>query len=252
MKKILFLIVLISALWAYPQNETLFDRANTEYNESNYNKAIEDYQAILSSGKHSAELYFNLGNTYYKLNQIAPSIYYYEKALLLKPQDAEIKNNLSYAQKMKLDVINTVPELGFSKIYKRFTEVLSFDQWAYVSIGFMMLFVLLFIAFYYFQYATRKRIAFILGLVSLLISIFTVIIAFTEYRDFKADQPAIVFADEVIVRAEPNNRSQEVFKLHEGSKVQVLEALNDFQKIQIADGKIGWLPKEGVKMLKDF
>ncbi len=252
MKKIISFIVLLSALWAYPQNDKLFEGANTEYNEGNYEKAIEDYLAILATGQHSAELYFNLGNAYYKLNQIAPSIYYYEKALLLKPHDAEVRNNLSYAQKMALDVISPIPAIGFSKFYKRFTEVLSFDQWAYVSIAFMILFVLLYIAFYYFRYASSKRIAFILSLISLLISIFTVIIAYTEYGDFKADQPAIVFKDEVIVRAEPNNRSQEVFVLHEGAKVNVLEALNDFQKIQIPDGKIGWLPKESIKMLKDF
>lgn len=237
---------------AVAQNDALFNNATTFYNEGNYEKAAENYLEILENGKHSSELYFNLGNCYYKLNQIAPSIYYYEKALLLSPNDPEIKNNLAYAQNMTLDAIDEMPETGLAKIKKSLTGFLSFDQWAKVAVVFMVLFVLLYVAFYFFRYASRKRIAFIASFISLLISLVAVVFAFIQYDDFKKDRPAIIFSEEIAVKSEPNERSQDIFTLHEGTKVNVLEELNDFQKIEIADGKIGWLPKESIKLLKDF
>ena len=122
MKKLLTIIVLLLSLLGNAQNEALFNRATDAYNDGDYPKAIEYYTGILENGQHSAELYFNLGNAYYKLNQIAPSIYNYEKALLLSPNDPEIKNNLAYAQNMTLDAIETMPETVLSKIYKNITK----------------------------------------------------------------------------------------------------------------------------------
>lgn len=236
--------------WA--QNEALFNKATDAYNEGDYEKAVENYLAIVEAGQHSAELYFNLGNSYYKLNQVAPSIYYYEKALLLKPNDSEIKNNLGYAQNMTLDAIETIPQTGFSKIYDDIIGYLSFDQWGYSAVFFILLFVLFYLAFYFLKYASQKRIAFITSIVVLFIAVISVIFAFVQYNTFKADHPAIVFADEVGVKSEPNERSQEVFQLHEGTKIQVLEELNDWKKIKIADGQSGWVSSESIKLLKDF
>ena len=206
----------------------------------------------MKNGEHSAALYFNLGNSYYKLNQIAPSIYYYEKALLLTPNDSEIKNNLAYAQNMTLDAVEKLPETGLSKIYKNVIGILSFDQWAKMAVVFIILFVVLYIAFYYFKYSSQKRIAFITSIISLFAAIIAVIFAFFQYEDFKAEQPAIVFAEEVVIKSEPNDRSSEAFTLHEGTKVNVLDELNDWKKIRLADGKTGWVPSNEIKLLKDF
>ncbi|MDX1313866.1 MAG: tetratricopeptide repeat protein, partial [Eudoraea sp.] len=105
MKKYLFLLFAFLIQLVYSQSEARFDSATVAYNKGDYEKAIAYYKEILGEGKHSAALYYNLGNSFYKLNQIAPSIYYYEKALLLAPNDPEIKNNLVYAQNMTLDAI---------------------------------------------------------------------------------------------------------------------------------------------------
>lgn len=252
MKKILFILSLLIGIMASAQNNVEFDRATEAYNSGEYQTAVDSYLEILEKGKHSSELYYNLGNAYYKLNQIAPSIYYYEKALLLKPNDPEIKNNLSYARNMTLDAIETIPETGFAKIYNSLLGFLSFDQWGYVAVVFTLLFVLLYIAFYYFRYSSRKRSAFVLSIASLFIAIVSLVFAYLEYSAFKADQPAIVFARESSVKSEPNKKSQEAFALHEGTKVTVLEELNDWKKIRIADGTTGWISSEDIKVLKDF
>ena len=241
MKKVLTLLILLLGFMVSAQNNALFNKATDAYNEGSYDKAVENYLEIIENGKHSAELYFNLGNSYYKLDQVAPSIYYYEKALLLKPNDPEIKTNLAFAKNMTLDAIEVMPETGFSKIYASVINFLFFDHWAYLAVICVVLFVLLFIAFYYFRYSTRKRIAFISSLVLLFIASIGVVFGFVQYYDFLADQPAIVFVDEVVIKSEPNARSQEVFRLHEGTKLYVLDELNDWKKVKIADGKTGWL-----------
>jgi tetratricopeptide (TPR) repeat protein len=252
MKQLVSILILFISISGFAQNDALFKQATAAYNAGEYDKAIENYSEILENGQHSAALYFNLGNSHYKLNQIAPSIYYYEKALLLKNNDSEILNNLSYARNMTIDAIETLPENTITEFYNKLIGLFSFNQWGYLAIVFMCLFVLLYIAFYYFNYARRKRIALISSILALLISLISIVFGFMAFNDYKADQPAIVFADEVIVKSEPNKRSQEVFRLHEGTKLQVSEELNDWTKIQIADGQTGWLNSEQIKLLKDF
>lgn len=250
-RKLTILTYLVCTL-GFSQNEQLFEEATAFYNQGEYTKAADNYLKILDNREHSAELYFNLGNTYYKLNKIAPSIYYYEKALLLKPNDRDIRNNLAYAQNMTLDAIEPLPQTTISKMYNQLTTYLSFDQWAYVAVGFMMLFVCCYIAFYYFKFSSQKRIAFISSLVFLLFTIIAVMLAYIQFSNFKSEQPAIVFSEEVGVKSEPNNRGQAIFTLHAGTKVNVLEQLNDWKKIAIADGTTGWIPSEDIKVLKDF
>ena len=252
MKEKVLIVTLLFCFWGSAQTEALFNRATDAYNEGNYEKAITTYEQILDKGEHSAALYYNLGNSYYKLNQIAPSIYYYEKALLLRPNDPEIKNNLAYAQNMTLDAIEVLPETGISKIYQNITGKLSFDQWSYSAVVFLILFVIAYIAFYYLRYATQKRIAFIGSLIFLIVSVISLSFAFMQYTHFNSEQPAIVFSEEVSVKSEPNRRSTEAFVLHEGTKVNVLEELNNFNKIQLVDGKTGWIPSDEIKLLKDF
>lgn len=251
-KKFTLIIGLLLAFIATAQNEKLFDQATEAYNNGDYEKAIGLYNSILDSGQHSAAVYYNLGNAYYKLNNIAESIYNYEKSLLLNPNDEEVKTNLGYAQNMTLDAIDTLPQTGLAKIYKSITSILTFDQWAYISIVFMVLFVLFYIAFYYFKFSTKKRWAFISSLIALFLCIISIVFAAIGKRDFNLDNPAIIFAEEIAVNTEPNIGSETVFTLHSGTKVNVLETLNNWKKIELSDGKTGWVPQTELKLLKDF
>ncbi|WP_419213001.1 tetratricopeptide repeat protein [Maribacter sp. X9] len=251
-KKLILVLSLFTVLLSSAQNEKLFDQATTAYNAGEYEKAIAFYTDILENGEHSAAVYYNLGNAYYKLNEIADSIYYYEKALLLAPNDKEIKTNLSYAQNMTLDAIDTVQETGISKLYKNITGKLTFDQWAYLAIAAMFLFVLLYIAFYNFNYSSRKRWAFIGSLIALFVCIIAILFAYIQQKDFNQKRPAIIFAEECSIKAEPNEAGQQVFLLHAGTKVNILDELNDWDKIGLTDGKTGWILKSELKPLKDF
>ncbi len=252
MKNSIVIFVLLLSLTITAQKKSIFEQATTAYNEGEYEKAISFYTTILDDGQHSAALYYNLGNSYYKLNDIPNSIYFYEKALLLTPHDLEIQNNLGYAQQMTLDAIDIIPETGLSKIYKKITKTLSFDQWAYTAIVFIILFVLLYIVFYYVQYSSKKRWAFIGSLFCLFFALVAVAFAFVQFNDFNNYRPAIIFANEIEIQAEPNTTSDSVFVLHAGTKVNILEELDDWKKIKISDGKTGWISSENLKLLKDF
>lgn len=248
-KKIVYLITFLLSTISFAQNETLFDQGNTLYNEGNYTQAIEKYQAILDNGKHSAELYFNLGNAYYKLNRIAPSIYYYEKALQLAPNDKEILNNIAFARNMTIDVIDTIPQVGFSKFVNNITKMMSFDAWSKMAIGFVILFVIIFLNYYFSHTSFKKRIAFVVSSASLILACVSLAFAYHNYNLQKKDKPAIVFAKESQIKSEPNLRSTEAFKLHEGTKVQILDTVNNWKKIKLADGKTGWIVNDDIKAL---
>lgn len=252
MKSILIVFVYCFSWIGFSQNIQLFNEANALYNDGKFAEAIDKYEAILDSGQHSSELYYNLGNANYKLNNIAPSIYYFEKALRLNPNDKDIKNNLTFAQKMTVDAIDKVPQVGFSRIINNIINSFSKDTWAKIAVCAVILFVLLFLM-YHFSYTTsKKRIAFVVSVVSLLIGFISVVMAFQKERLDETDNPAIVFAQESRVQADPNKSSEEVFRLHEGTKVQVLETYEDWNKIQLSDKSTGWIPSKDIKLLKTF
>ncbi|WP_372944522.1 tetratricopeptide repeat protein [Muriicola sp.] len=252
MKNFFLVFLMLVSLSGHSQNEVLFEEATKAYNEGDYELAIENYEHILESGSHSSSLYFNLGNAYYKLKKIAPSIYYYEKALLLDPNDSEIRDNLNYARQMTIDEIEPIPQTAITRITSRVINIMTFDQWAYTSIIFMLLFVFLYLAFYFFRFADRKRLAFIGSMVCLFLTVMSVTFAVLQYQEYTDTRPAIIFAQETAVKEEPNNRSITLFTLHEGSKVFVEETLEDWNKVRLSDGKNGWIPASDLRALKDF
>ena len=249
MKQLLYILSFLFSVGLAAQNQAVFEQANALYNAGKYGESIDRYKTILDTKTHSAELYFNLGNAHYKLNNIAPSIYYYEKALQLAPNDEDIKNNLAFAENMTIDAIEVVPEGGLLKFLNQATNTLTFDAWAKLAIGSVFGFVILFL-FYYFAYSSlRKRFAFLGSITALTCMCVALLFAFHKYNLDNNDKPAIVFAKESLVKNAPNNRSEESFKLHEGTKVQVLDTVSNWKKIKLQDGKTGWISSDDIKAL---
>ncbi|SDG84489.1 tetratricopeptide repeat protein [Winogradskyella thalassocola] len=252
MRAITFLLLCCFNLIGFSQNDQTFRDANTLYNDGKFAEAIDKYESILNSKEHSAELYFNLGNANYKLNNIAPSIYYFEKALQLAPHDKDIENNLAFAQNMTIDAIDKVPTVGFSRIVNNIVNTFNTDTWAKIAVGGVLLFVIIFLAYHFSYTSSKKRIAFVTSIVSLFVACISVAMAFQKADLNKKNNPAIVFAQESRVKTDPNPTSEEVFRLHEGTKVQVLETYEDWNKIQLSDNSTGWIPSKDIKLLKVF
>ena len=250
MKKTIYIFIFLLSNLIIAQNSELFTRGNSFYNDGKYQEAIQSYEQIIASGVHSSELYFNLANANYKLNRIAPSIYYYEKAQQLAPDDKEIENNLSFAKNMTIDDIESVPEIGLSKVVKNVINTFSFDAWAKFSVALVFLFVILALSYYFSYSTTKKRMAFLGSSAALILVFVMVFFAFQKYKYEQNNNPAIVFAQESEVKTDPNLRSEVTFKLHEGTKVQIIESYDDnWTKIKLVDGKTGWIPNADIKAL---
>ncbi|MBT8261076.1 MAG: tetratricopeptide repeat protein [Flavobacteriaceae bacterium] len=250
MKKVVSIVSFLLTFVAFAQNNVIYQEGNALYNQGKYQEAITAYETIIDNGEHSAELYFNLGNAYYKLNSIAPSIYYYEKALQLNPKDKDIQNNLTFAKNMTIDAIEEVPSIGLNRFMKSFIKFFDFETWAILSVGFVFAFVVIFLMYYFSHSTGKKRFLFLSSIASLVFMVFCLFFAFQNFNLEKNDKPAIVFAKKSQVRTEPNLRSENAFFLHEGTKIQMLEIYNeDWVKIKIADGKTGWIVSEDIKPL---
>ncbi len=247
MKNILYLLLLTTQFF-FAQDG--FEKGNDFYRKGKYEQAITEYESVLASQQHSAELYFNLGNSYYKLNKVAPAIYNYEKALVLDPDDAEIQNNLKFAQKLQIDEIKVIPTVGFSKMVHDFASIFHYNTWAWISVGLSTLFLVFFIGYYFSQMTSSKRIFFFGMFALIFLLLISVSVAISEKNDFENEKPAIVFAEMVLVKSEPQKASNNVFTLHEGTKVFVLESLENWRKIQLTDGTEGWIEKTAIKEVK--
>ncbi len=249
MKQIVCSLVFFISAFSFAQYDALFERGKQQYANQDYQQAIDSWMQIHQEGLHSSELYFNLGNAHYKLNNIGPSIYYYEKALQLDPNDSEVKNNLAFAENARIDAIEPLPKTVFSKWYQAIAGILSYEGWAMVSVGGSILFTVLFLLYYFATGEKRKRILFVSAMLAIVILIVALVLAFSTYGDAQNDRPAIIFSEEVEVKSEPNMGSSSSFLLHEGTKVQILAEEGNWVRIELSDGKDGWMPSSDLKKL---
>jgi len=248
MKKLLLLLIFVTqAFWA----QTAFDQGNKFYGKENYQAAVSSFESVVNSGKQSAELYFNLGNCYYKLHKVAPAIYNYEKALLLSPNDTEIKTNLEFARKMAIDDIKVIPKVCFSKLIQDFTAKYYYDTWAWIAVAFAFLFLLFFVG-YYFSHSTVLKRVFFFGMFFWLLAIgLCTVSGFYEKGRMDNERPAIVFAETASVKSEPKITATDAFVLHEGTKVYILESIANWKKVELTDETTGWIEESAIKEIKN-
>jgi tetratricopeptide (TPR) repeat protein len=230
-------------------NDSAFAKANQLYTDGNYQEAATTYQNILQSGQHSAELYYNLGNSYYKLNDVAPAIYNYEKALQLDPGNVEVLNNLKFAQQMRVDTMEPLPGNPVEEFFIQIATTLSTDGWAYTSIMLAILTVLFFVLYYYSGTSGKKRLWFVFFIFGLLLMLASIAAGFYSLRQLKSDDTAIVFATETVSRTEPNTTAEADFILHAGTKVEILEEYNSWSNVKIANGETAWIATADLKKI---
>jgi len=240
---------MVLGLFAQAQEdaEKLFSEANTFYKEANYTRAVGVYLSIEEQGFVNADLFFNTGNCYYKMNQVAPAIYYYEKALKVDPGHEDARFNLEFAQRMTIDVIETLPETFGQKFARKIIQPLSYETWGLIAVVFSWLMALFFWRYYFSGRSRIKLLFFNLSLGCLLGMALSLGFAYSNQRTVELERPAIVFAKKAVVSNAPSLGGELVFELHEGTKVQVLDALDDWKKIRIADGQTGWISSTSIK-----
>ena len=251
MKKILLLIYLISSglLFSQSENKEYFNKGVDLYNNGNYNEAIIKFKEIIEKGEHSENLYFNLGNAYYKVNDIANSIFYYEKALKLNPKNKDVLNNLAFSQNMLIDKIEKLPTNQVSEFLNSISETLNVKQWITLGITLLYLFLLTFILYFFSSKSVLKKNYFKIFSILFLLSLISIFVGLNKFEKQKSYFEAIIFENKIDFRTEPNYRSEILFNLHEGTKVVIIEELNDWALVEIVDGNKGWIELQSIKKI---
>lgn len=236
MRNIIPIILLLICLKSFSE-ENLFKQANDLYSNAEYLEAINLYDSILDKKLESPELYYNLGNSYYKLSDWTNAIYYYEKSNKLK-SSKETEDNLKLANTKIFDngKIASIPDFVYQKWWKKIQRILNTKNWQYLTIVSVWIFFLLWILDRFFKKKT-KRIARIFLSLSLICFIFS----FSSYRLERTLKEAIIFDSEAIVSSSPATDGVEKFVIHSGTKVKIKEKINSWVKIEIANGKSGWI-----------
>ena len=227
--------------------QLLYKIGNQQYNEANFDSALVVYNKIYESGHTSAELLYNIGNAHFKLRQIPAAILFYEKALKLSPNDADVMHNLSIANSRIVDKIEPVPQLFFKNWWDTFYKMFSADWWAIISLISLGALLLLTFVFIVSESRSSRKISFFLGLIFLLITTGTIGMASQKYYYTKTVNEAIIFTPTITVKSSPSASSVDLFVLHEGTKVSLLDEVDGWKEIKIANGSVGWMPSESLR-----
>jgi tetratricopeptide (TPR) repeat protein len=242
MKRLIFIL----SLFICSQNfasEQVFELGNKQYVNENYSEAISLYDSILTSGLESSELYYNLGNCHYKTNDWANAIWHYEKSLQLNNNE-KTKHNFELAKLNIIDRIEPLPQLFYKKWWINLTQTLSTQVWQIITLfGMGFIFILQLIS--QFTSLKSKQITKIFSAITVIILLITQ----TSYHNNFTKKEAIIFSETITVNSAPTSISTNLFTLHAGSKVEIIDTIGDWINIKIANGNSGWIGQNSIKEL---
>ena len=221
-----------------------FEQANQLYLQAKYPDAITQYEKIVQSGFESGALYFNLGNAYYKSGNIQKAILNYERARQFLPRDEDVQFNLQLANLQVVDKIDAVPRLFVYRWADTMLALFSLLTMGWIVYSFFILTLAAFAIFLFARTYTQKRLSMFGGLVFSTALILTMIgYGVQAYKESNTEF-AIVMSDVANIKAAPDSKGNDLFVLHKGLRVQVLDSVNHWRKIRLADGKVGWIPED--------
>ena len=251
MKRMFTLILLVFSLvnlYADEKSE-LWTKANDAYSMGQYETALNDYVEIEKNGYHSYRLYYNMGNAWYKTGNMGKAILYYEKALKLNPAGEDALNNLQIAKLQTLDKIDVLPEFIVSTWIKDIRNLMSSNGWGYTAVGLFAVVCILLLLFKFAPTTGGRKLSFVLACVVFLFFIFAVLFAFSLRAKAKSEDNAVVMVPVSNVKSAPNSTGNNLFILHEGSKVEILEEAGKWCRIEISDGRQGWLEEKDIEVI---
>lgn len=247
-KVLMAILLMATSIGMAQETNDWFEEGNAAYNEGNYDQALTMYENIVESGMESAALYYNMGNTYYKMKEYPHAILYYEKALKLDPSNEDIRTNLEIANLAVVDKINEIPQSFISRWWNGLKSSFSVDGWAWISVAsFAMLLLCLFLFFMARRTGLRKA-GFFVGLLMVVCLSLSLVFAIGKQRDLNRQDEAIIMTPTVTAKSSPSEKGIDLFVLHEGTKVRVLDAASEWCKIRIADGSVGWLQAKDMEV----
>ena len=233
---------------SYP--DSLFVSGCELYASGKYEAAVSDWEAVKAAGVGSKELEYNLGNAYFKSDQLAKALLCYDRALRLDPSDADVRYNLDFARAMTQDRIDEVPEFILKTWWRKLCYLWPSDVWAVLALVFLALTLALVLLFLLGPTAGSRRSGFFCGIVTLLLTFFAWDFAHIQMKDGQRHDTAIVMRPVTSVHSSPSSdEGKTLFILHEGTKVKVLDKVTDFSLVELSDGRQGWLPVQDIEII---
>ncbi len=229
--------------------DSLWDQANTAYINSQYGDAIELYNSIEKQGLMSDKLYFNLGNAHYKNEDIAKSILYYQKALLISPNDEDIKYNLQIVQSQIKDQIEVIPEIFVYRWNRSISHIFNGTGWTIISLIALSIFFGAAIVFLLSNSIAFRKSGFGVGLFAIVIFIASTLYALGERDEIINHNQAVVMSRSISIKSSPDRSATDLFMLHSGTTVKIIREIDDWSEIVIADGKKGWIENKRIERI---
>lgn len=250
MKHLLLSICLVLATQALAEEEAVqFERANDLYRKGDYQNAAQAYEQIITNGYENAALYYDLGNAYFKLQNYPAAILEYERARRLAPRDDDILYNLRLVNLRFVDKIEPIPQLFLVDWWRALVNLYTSGGWAIIAIATLWVAACCGAVLVVMRSVLVRRLAFLLAAISIGLCVLSGTATYQRLREESGSRSAIVFSRSVPVKSAPDEQSTDLFILHEGVKVEFLDSLGDWQKIRLADGKVGWLPASSMQVI---
>ena len=245
----LVLLLLTSCLMPLSTYAVTKADADSAYARGQYQQAIKDYSELLKKGV-SAELYYNLGNAYYRTEDITHAVLSYERALLLSPGDRDIRFNLQMARSKTIDKITPESEMFFVTWYRSLVNLMSVDAWAFAALTALALAIALALVYLFANRIWLRKLGFFGAIGLLLLFVLANILAYSQKQELVSRSSAIITSSAVGVKSTPADDGTELFILHEGTKVEITDgAMKQWKRVRVADGKDGWVKAKDMEVI---
>ena len=247
---LLFIVIsLTSYLLPLTSNAVTKSQADSAYQQERYQQAVQLYEQLLKRGE-SADIYYNLGNAYYRMDDITHAVLAYERALLLSPGDADVRFNLQMARAKTIDKIVPESEMFFVTWYRSLVRLMSVDAWARTAIVSLLCAMLLVLVYIFAQRIWLRKVGFFGGVLFLVVFVAANVFGFQQQRSLIHRTGAIIMQSAVPVKSTPSKNGTDLFILHEGTRVNIIDdTMRDWREIRVADGKSGWVELKEIEII---
>ncbi len=230
-------------------NTVTKQQADSAYSQERYQQAIADYEALLKRGV-SAELYYNLGNAYYRTDQMSHAVLNYERALLLSPGDADIRFNLQMARSKTIDKITPESEMFFVTWYRSLVNLMSVDAWARTALIALAIAIILVLFYLFSDKIWLRKVGFFGALLLLIVFLSSNLFAFQQKRKLTHRTGAVIMTTAATVKSTPSKNGTDLFILHEGTRVTITDgSMQGWKEIRVDDGKQGWIETKQIEVI---